>query len=433
MTIDRDFYKDKLIKVAGNGLVKVITGIRRVGKSYLLFTIYRDYLRQMGVDDQHVITVQLDDDDFADLRLPRVLSAWIKAKLPQDGKPTYVFIDEIQLCKPPQEEIGNPTCVTFYDVLSSLMKKPGVDVYVTGSNSEMLSTDIVTNFRDRSTEIRVWPLCFSEYHAVSGLEKADAWDRYLMWGGMPLAVLASDDAARSDYLESLFKRVYIKDIAERYHLQDSGYVMGKLLDVLSSNIGCLTNPHRLAATLKTECKVNVSEPTLARYLDHICNSFLFHQADRWDVKGNRYLASPSKFYAVDLGLRNARVNFRQNEMSHLMENAIYNELARRGCRVDVGVVQSVEKDAAGKSVKKQREIDFVVNAGMKKVYIQSAFEISTGEKREQEIASLRRTGDFFQKIIVTGGNSFPRLERDGCLSVGVIPFLMDPTILGSIV
>ena len=433
MKINRDFYKKKLVKVAGNGLVKVITGIRRVGKSFLLFSIFREYLREIGVDDQHVIAVQLDDDDSADLCMPRNLSAWVKARLPQDGKPTYVLIDEIQLCKPPREEVGKPTCVTFYDVLNSLMKKPGVDVYVTGSNSEMLSKDIATNFRDRSTEIRVWPLSFSEFHAVSGLEKADAWDRYLIWGGMPLSVLAPDDASRSDYLTSLFERVYIKDIAERYGLHDAGYVLGMLLNVLSSNIGCLVNPKRLAATLKTECHLNVSEPTIARYLDHVCDSFLFNRADRWDVKGNRYLASPSKYYAVDLGLRNARINFRQVEMSHLMENAIYNELIRRGWRVDAGVVHSVEKDADGKSVKKQREIDFVVNAGMRKFYIQSALEIGTEEKFLQETASLKRTGDFFRKILVVGGSAAPRLDNNGYIVVGVIPFLLNETILDSTV
>ena len=432
MQINRDFYKNQLIKAAGNGLVKVITGIRRVGKSFLLFSIYRDYLREIGVDDRHVITVQLDDDDYAELRMPRNLSAWIKARLPQDGRPTYVFIDEIQLCKPPREELGLPTCVTFYDVLNSLMKKPGVDVYVTGSNSEMLSKDIVTNFRDRSTEIRVWPLSFSEFYAVSGLEKAEAWDQYLIWGGMPLAVLSSDAVSRSAYLESLFERVYIKDIAERYGLHDAGHVLGMLLNVLSSNIGCLVNPRRLAAILRAECRVNVSEPTLARYLDHVCDSFLFNQAERWDVKGNRYLTSPSKYYAVDMGLRNARVNFRQIETSHLMENAIYNELVRRGCRVDVGVVHSVEKDADGKSVKKQREIDFVVNVGMKKIYIQSALEIETDGKFLQETASLMRTGDFFRKVLVVGGSSSPRTDSNGYLVVGVIPFLMNETILDSI-
>lgn len=433
MTIKRDFYVNKILKVRGNGLVKVITGTRRSGKSFLLFDIYKSLLLTEGVDVSHIITVQLDDDDNASLRLPRALSKWIKERLPADGKPTYVFIDEIQMCKPPKEEKDRPDAVTFYDVLNSLMKKDGVDVYVTGSNSEMLSKDIATNFRDRSTEIRVWPLSFSEYHAVSDLEKADSWDRYLTWGGMPLAVLAADDAARADYLESLFERVYVRDIVERYGLVDEGLALEALMNVLASDIGSLTNPRRLAAVLKTAQNVCVSEPTVSAYLDHVCDSFLFNKADRWDVKGNRYLSCPSKYYAVDPGLRNARLNFRQTESSHLMENVIYNDLVRRGYRVDVGVVGTVEKDRNGASVRKQREIDFVINAGMKKLYIQSALELGTDEKRESEWESLRKTGDFFRKVVVTGGNAAPRLDAEGILVVGVLPFLLEPKILDSIV
>lgn len=431
MVVNRDFYLDKLTRVSGNGLVKVITGIRRAGKSYLLFNLYRNLLRDRGVDDSHVVSVQLDDDDYAPLRLPRALSAWIKERLPRDGLPTYVFIDEIQMCKPPDAERGKPDCVTFYDVLNSLMKKPGVDVYVTGSNSEMLSKDIATNFRDRGTEIRVWPLSFAEYYPVSGLEKADAWDRYLTWGGMPLAVLAPDDASRSAYLEMLFSRVYIKDIVERYGLADDGLMLDAVIDVLSSDVGSLTNPRRLAASIKSEQNVKISEPTVSAYIDHMIDSFLFNKADRWDVKGKRYLAYPSKYYSVDTGLRNARLNFRQTEVSHLMENVIYNELLRREYNVDVGVVECIEKDESGKSVRKSREIDFVVNKGMRKLYIQSAFEIGDAEKFAQETASLKHTGDFFRKIVIVGGSQSPRLDVNGMLHVGVIPFLMERDMLES--
>ena len=428
--IKRDFYLSKLRATIGNGLVKVITGIRRSGKSYLLFDIFKSHLLESGVTDDHIIAVQLDMDDYANLRVPRNLSAWIKERIPNDGKPVFVFIDEIQMCKPSAEEMKDPrTCVTFYDVLNSLMKRPGVDIYVTGSNSEMLSTDIATNFRDRGVEIRVWPLSFAEYYAMGGREKAEAWDSYLVWGGMPLAVLANDDAARASYLESLFDRVYFKDIIERYNLADDGYVLGTLVDVLASGIGSLSNPQRLAMAMKSERKVDVSGPTVNSYIEHLEDSFLFNSAARWDVKGKRYLSYPSKYYMVDSGLRNARLNFRQTEYAHLMENVIYNDLLRRGYRVDVGVVETVEKNKEGKSVKKRREIDFVVNSGTRKIYIQSAFEIAGEEKREQETESLRKSGDFFKKVVVVGGSMSPRNDEDGILYVGVIPFLLDPAIL----
>ena len=432
MVIARPFYVDKLMRARHNGLVKVITGVRRCGKSYLLFNLYRDALRQEGMGESHFVSVQLDDDDYADLRTPRALSKWVKARIAKAAKPTYVFIDEIQMCKPPEEERDEQGTVTLYDVLNSIMKKDGVDVYVTGSNSEMLSKDIATNFRDRGAEIRVWPLSFAEFVPYSGLEKADALDRFLIWGGMPLAVQAPDDAARAVYLQSLFSRLYFKDIVERYNLADDGYALGALVDVLASNVGGLTNPRRLANSMKTEMKVGISEPTVAAYLEHVTDSFLFNKIDRWDVKGRRYLSSPSKYYAVDLGLRNARLNFRQTEMSHLMENAICGELLRRGFNVDVGIVKSTERNSAGVAEKKCREIDFVVNMGVGKLYVQSALTILPDGKMEQETASLRRTGDFFRKVVVVGGSQQARLDADGILYVGIIPFLLDPSIVDSI-
>ena len=429
--IQRDAYLNRLSKVEGNGLVKIITGIRRCGKSFLLFSLFRDFLRQKGVAENRILTVQLDDDDAAALRVPRALSAWIKSRLPGDGAPFYVFIDEIQMCKPPRDERDRPDAITFYDVLNSLMKKPGVDVYVTGSNSEMLSKDIATNFRDRGVEIRIWPLSFSEFLNAARLEKAEAWERYLAWGGMPLAVLAPDDEARAAYLKTLFERIYLKDIVERYSLPDAGRAFSVLADVLSSNVGSLTNPAKLANALQTERGVKVSKPTVSAYIDHLVDSFLFSRADRWDVKGNRYLSSPSKYYAVDLGIRNARLNFRQSEKSHLMENAIYNELCLRGLNVDVGIVDTVVKNKDGKSARSKTEIDFVVNSGMRKTYIQSAFAIPDEEKRRQETFSLRHTGDFFRKIVVENGFSPPAMDENGIAYVGVIPFLTDPEILKS--
>jgi len=429
MKIQRKRYIERLNKVRGNGLVKIITGVRRCGKSYLLFTLFREELLCSGVDDRHIVAVQLDDDESVRLRDPRTLSAWVKERLPSDGKPTYVLLDEIQMCRQ-AEDVSEPV-VTFYDVLNSLMKKPSVDVYVTGSNSEMLSKDVATNFRDRGTEIRVWPLSFAEYYPVSGCEKAEAWERYLQWGGMPLAVLAVDDEERIAYLGTLFKRIYIKDIVERYGLSDDGYMLGALIDVLSSGVGSLTNPRKLTGTMQAERGVKISAPTVSSYIDHVVDSFLYNKVDRWDVKGKRYLSYPAKYYAVDSGLRNARLNFRQVEPSHLMENVICNELMMRGYSVDVGVVETVAKDASGKSVKKKTEIDFIVNMGIRKVYIQSAFAIPDEAKREQETYSLRHTGDFFKKVVIENGFGMPRSDENGIVTVGVIPFLLDETILKS--
>jgi len=420
-----------LEKFAGNGLVKIITGIRRCGKSFLLFTLFRDELRRKGVDDAHLVEIQLDDDESAHLRTPRALSTWIKSRIPRDGLPTYVLIDEIQMCKPPKEEMGRPDCVTFYDVLNSLMKKPGVDVYVTGSNSEMLSKDIATNFRDRGVEIRVWPLCFSEYLAATELEKTEAWEKYLLWGGMPLAVLAPDDAERAAYLGTLFSRIYLKDIVERYSLSDEGRLLGILTDVLFSSVGSLTNPLNLTNAMQSMQGVKISHPTVAAYIEHLTDAFLFSKVDRWDVRGKKYLKTPSKYYATDIGLRNARLNFRQHEKSHLMENIIYNELAMRGYSVDVGIVESISKDTGGKSQRIRTEIDFVVNSGSRKIYIQSAFAIPDEEKREQETFSLRHTGDFFRKIVIENGFSHPVQDDHGIMYVGAIPFLTDDAILES--
>ena len=426
MDIKRDFYLGELKAVMHNGLVKVITGIRRCGKSHLLFQTFRDYLKSQGVEDDQIVAVQLDDDDFEGLRTPRALSEHIKARILKDGRRTYVLIDEIQECKPPK---GTPVGdVTFYDVLNSLMKKRGVDVYVTGSNSEMLSEDIATNFRDRGTVIRMWPLSFAEYYAVSGKEKADAWEDYLTWGGMPLAVLNPREKSREAYLRGLFEELYFKDIIERYGLKD-GVLLGKLCDVVSSGVGSLVSVSRIVNTMKTEMGVETNGHTLGDYLEYFRKSFLFERAERWDVKGRKYLSSPAKFYAEDVGLRNARLNFRQMERTHLMENVLYCDLRRRGYAVDVGVIERIEKDAKGKSVRKSYEIDFVVNSGFRKVYVQSALEMATAEKAATERRSLKLTGDFFRKIIVTGGNERQWQDDDGIVHVGVIPFLLDETIL----
>lgn len=437
MTIKRDHYLDLLVAQRGNGLVKVITGIRRCGKSYLLFTLFKGFLRKEGVDAKHIVEVKLDDERQRKLRNPIELGRFIRERMPHDRKVRYVFIDEIQLCrkvKDPSVKLSDLApedrefaYITFYDVLNELMKLPNTEIYVTGSNSKMLSRDVATNFRDRGVEIRLHPLSFAEYLSVVKVEKAEAWERYLVWGGMPIAVLERDDAARAKYLKELFLKVYMRDICERNKLK-SDYVLGKMVDVLSSSVGSLTNPHKLVNSLKTVLGVMTSDCTLKKYLGYLEDSFLFSNAQRYDVKGRKYLAYPEKYYAEDLGLRNARLNFRQVEKTHLMENAIYNELIRRGCNVDVGVVNT-EKMLNGKREYRALEIDFIVNFGLKKVYVQSAFSISDEEKWRQETLSLRQSGDFFRKIVVQDGFLPPVTDDDGIVRVGVVPFMLDPTIL----
>lgn len=437
MKIARDHYLNQLIAHMGNGLVKVITGVRRCGKSYMLFTLFRDYLRSQGVDARHVIEVRLDDERHRPLRNPLELAKHVRARLPKDRKMRYVFIDEIQMCRKVKDpsaaapdlapEDRESAYVTFYDVLNELMKIPRTDVYVTGSNSKMLSTDIATNFRDRGVEIRMHPFSFAEFLGAVDEERAVAWERYLVWGGMPLAVLERDDASRARYLKNLFSQVYVRDICERHRLK-SDYVIAKVADVLSSSVGSLTNPHKLVRALKTAMGVTTSDRTLKKYLDYLQDSFLFSRVQRFDVKGRRYLDYPEKYYAEDLGLRNARLNFRQTERSHLMENAIYNELAMRGCNVDVGVVPVSVR--VGEKVEERRyEIDFVVNIGVDKVYVQSAFSIPDGEKLNQETRPLRRSGDSFRKIVVRDGFMPPMPDESGIVHVGVVPFLLDRSIL----
>ena len=438
--IRRDRYVEQLVARMHNGLVKIVTGIRRCGKSYLIFRLFRDYLLKHGVDRRHVVGIDLDDQEFADCRDPNRLFETIVLRLPRDGKWTYVLIDEIQMCRRvrPQgvrlsdiaAEDRADAYVTFYDVLNSLMKKPKVDVYVTGSNSRMLSTDVATNFRDRGFEIPLYPLTFSEFLPVSGMEKGEAIDWYMTWGGMPMAVLEKDDAVRSRYLKELFTKVYLNDIRERHQLKDD-LIASRVIDALCSAVGSLTNPHKLVLTLDSQGYAKTTDRTLKKYLDYFEDSFLFRRAERYDVRGKKYLAYPQKYYATDVGLRNARLNFRETDEAHLMENVIFNELIARGCNVDVGVVEIQRRGKDGKVRMSQHEIDFIVNFGTRKVYVQSAFRIADDEKREQEVASFRATGDFFRKILVVSGYKQPMQDEEGVVVVGLIPFLLDESILGT--
>ena len=428
MEIKRQSYLDKLVKHRHNGLVKVVTGLRRCGKSYLLFNLFKRQLLSEGVKAEHIIEVALDDDSFESLRDPRELSAYIRKRVGRRRGRTYVLIDEIQMCEEvPSSVPGFKATISFYDVLNGLMKLPGVDIYVTGSNSQMLSKDVATNFRDRGFEIRLHPLSFAEYVEATGKDAPTAFEEYITWGGMPLAVLEEDDDERSRYLKGLFERVYVKDICERHGIRDD-YVLNRVVDAVSSSVGSLTNPHKLVNTLRSVLNVKTNDHVLNGYLGYLCDAFLFSKVLRYDVKGKSYFDTPYKYFAEDVGLRNARLNFRQVEEDHLMENVIYNELSIRGYNVDVGVVPIASRTGGRQSIR-QHEIDFVVNLGSKKLYIQSAFSVESAENRNQETLSLRKSGDFFRKIVVVGG--MKRLTRDesGIEYVGVIPFLLNPALM----
>ena len=433
MSIERSQYISELIGKRWNGKVKIITGIRRCGKSYLLFNLYKDYLLNEGVAKDCFVELALDKKAHAKYRNPNELYDYVLRKTKDEEKRYYVFIDEIQLSYKVKNEDVDERLVpeedremlytTFYDILNDLMGRKNLDIYVTGSNSKMLSKDIVTNFRDRGSEIKVFPLSFKEFYPVSGMEKADALEEYLTYGGMPLAVLEQDETEKRKYLKGLHKRVYIKDIVERYKLKDDE-VLEALIDALSSAVGSLTNPHNLANAAGSLMKRSTSDNTIKNYLDYLEESYLFVSAQRYDIKGKRYFENTLKYYSMDTGLRNAKLNFRQQEKSHLMENMIFIELIRRGYSVDVGVVELVlVKD--GKKQQSQYEIDFIVNTGREKVYIQSALNVDTETKRSQETFSLRNSGDFFRKIVIVDGNAKPWTDEDGIMYMGVIPFLLD--------
>ena len=434
MVIQRDQYISEFLNKRWNGKVKIITGIRRCGKSFLLFTLYKDYLLKEGVAKECFVELALDKKAHVKYRNPNELYNYVLRKTKDAEKYYYVFIDEIQLSYKVKNEDVDERLVpkedremlytTFYDILNDLMTRKNLDIYVTGSNSKMLSKDIVTNFRDRGTEIKVYPLSFKEFYPISGQEKADALEEYLTYGGMPLAVLEKDEMEKCKYLKGLHKRVYIRDIVERYKLKDDE-VLEALIDSLSSAVGSLTNPHKLANAAGTLMKRNTSDNTIKNYLDYLEEAYLFVSAQRYDVKGKRYFENTQKYYSMDTGLRNAKLNFRQQEKSHLMENMIFIELIRRGYSVDVGVVELTRVNEQGKRQQSQYEIDFVVNTDREKVYIQSALNVDTDAKKNQETFSLKNSGDFFRKVVIVDGNARAWTDEDGITYVGVIPFLLE--------
>ena len=429
MEIQRDSYLNQLISYRFDGLVKVITGIRRCGKSYLLKKLYKDYLLNHQVKEEQIISIELDLAKDIQFRDPLRLSSFVREKLSGTREEHYLFIDEIQM----SDEVPNPynpegKKISFYDALNDLRSIPNLDVYVTGSNSKMLSSDILTEFRGRSDEIRVYPLSFSEYYSAVGGDKNEAFDDYAFYGGMPLILSRPNELAKMNYLKSLFSEVYIKDIVERKKIERQD-ILEQILDLLCSSIGSLTNPAKLANTLQSKQGISVSPNTIRAYIGHLEDAFLFSESKRYDVKGKAYFDSPNKYYCEDIGLRNARIGFRQQEMTHIMENILYNELMVRQFSVDVGVVYAREKNEKGNSVRTAREIDFVVNSGGKRTYIQSAYAMPTEEKTEIELRPFSLTGDSFPKVLVRRDIGKRWYDDYGVLHINLIDFLLDKTVI----
>lgn len=412
--IKRDLYLHRLIDRMNNGSVKVVTGIRRCGKTVLLFDIFADYLRSTGVDDTHILKYTLDNIKMRRLRNPEKLYDDITAKLTDNGT-YYLFLDEIQYVD------------DFSELINSLSQLRNVDTYVTGSNSKFLSSDILTQFRGRGDEVRVYPLSFSEFYSARGGDKNEAWDEYHLYGGMPALFERKTDEQKTEYLKALMSKVYLSDIVERNRVQYPDE-MESMVDFLCSAIGSLTNPKKISDTLKSVKGKAISDVTAKNYLNYLTDAFLFESAKRFDVKGKKYFETPLKYYMADVGLRNARLNFRQVEENHIMENVIFNELKIRGYSVDVGVVESKET-VDGKRRLKQLEIDFVANKGSKKYYIQSAYEMPTEEKLRQEKRSLVKVGDSFKKIVVVKDNISPQTDENGIVTMGLINFLLDQNSL----
>lgn len=412
MEIRRDTYLNKLISKRHNGLIKVITGVRRCGKSYLLFDLFREYLRKSQIPDDHIIEMAFDAYENKKYRDPEIFFPYLAERI-NDQDQYYVLLDEVQL-------LGD-----FEPILNSLVRRKNVDVYVTGSNAKFLSKDIITEFRGRGDEVHMYPLTFAEFMSVYEGEKADGWRDYVLYGGIPLVLTFTTPDQKGDFLKSLLEETYISDIIGRNNVRNKAE-LEELLNILSSSIGSLTNPSKLSATFKSVKHTTISKVTIKRYIDYLEDAFLIDSAIRYDIKGKKYIDTPSKYYFTDLGLRNARLNYRQVEETHAMENIIFNELKVRGYNVDVGVVVMNETDPAGKKIRKQLEIDFVCNKGSKRYYIQSAFAMQDEKKMQQEQRSLVNTGDGFKKIIITKDAIAPLYNEEGVLVMSVFDFLLNP-------
>lgn len=412
MEIRRDIYLNKLISKKHNGLIKVVTGMRRCGKSYLLFNLFKEYLVNEGVNENHIIEIAFDSFENRKYRDPEVLFPYLMEKI-ADNEMYYVLLDEVQMLD------------DFESVLNSLGRKKNVDVYVTGSNAKFLSKDIITEFRGRGDEVHMYPLTYSEFMSVYDGDKQEGWRDYVLFGGIPLVLGFETADQKSDFLKSLFEETYISDITGRNNIRNKAE-LEELLNILSSAIGTLTNPSKLSATFKSVKNKTISKDTIIKYIDYLKDSFIIDSAIRYDIKGKKYINTPSKYYFTDLGLRNARLNFRQVEETHAIENIIFNELKVRGYNVDVGVVVMNEVDKNGKKIRKQLEVDFVCNKGSKRFYIQSAYALPDKEKMEQEQRSLVNTGDGFKKIIITKDAVAPLYNDEGILVMSVYDFLLNP-------
>lgn len=408
--IKRDYYLEQLISRMDNGLIKVVTGIRRCGKSYLLRTLFKKYLLEQGISGDHIIEMAFDLYDNIEFRDPKVFYPWVKEQL-KDEEKYFILLDEVQMLD------------EFVSVLNGLADKKNCDVFVTGSNAKFLSRDIATEFGGRGDEIRMYPLSFSEFMSVYDGHYYDGWNEYITYGGIPIVVLADTDEQKMALLDNLFKETYIRDIVVRNKVRNVGE-METLLNILSSAIGSLTNPNKLQKTFKSVNQSKITATTITKYIEYLEDSFLIEEAKRFDIKGKSYIGTPMKYYFMDMGLRNARLNFRQMEVTHSMENVIYNELRKRGYSVDVGNIMIVELGKNGKTVKKQLEVDFICSKGSKKYYIQSAYSLETEEKMAQEIRPFTKINDSFKKIVITSNTPKPFYNDDGILMMSVFDFLL---------
>ena len=415
MEIRRDRYLDLLISKKHNGLIKVITGMRRCGKSYLLFNLFKEHLLSEGTEENHIIEIAFDAYENRQFRDPDMLYPYLKEQIKDDGM-YYVLLDEVQL-------LGE-----FEAILNSLTRMKNVDVYVTGSNARFLSKDVITEFRGRGDEVHMYPLSFAEFMSVYPGTKQDGWNEYMLYGGLPLVLNFTTPDQKTAFLKSLFEETYISDIIGRHNIRNRAK-LEELLNILSSAIGSLTNPEKLASTFRSVKNKKISSSTIRKYIDYLCDSFLIDRAVRYDVKGKKYIDTPVKYYFTDMGLRNARLNFRQLEERHSMENIIFNELKIRGFNVDVGVIIQYDTNEKGNSIRKQLEIDFVCNQGSKRYYIQSAYAIPDQAKMEQEQRSLMLTGDFFKRIIITRDTPAPHYNENGVLLMSVYDFLLNENSL----
>lgn len=415
MKIKRDRYLNLLISKKHNGLIKVIAGMRRCGKSYFLFNLFKDSLLSEGIEENHIIEIAFDAYENKQFRNPDVLYPYLKEQIKDDGM-YYVLLDEVQM-------LGE-----FEAILNSLTRMKNVDVYVTGSNARFLSKDVITEFRGRGDEVHMYPLSFAEFMSVYPGTKQDGWNEYVLYGGLPLVLSFVTPDQKIAFLKSLFEETYISDIVERHNIRNKAK-LEELLNILSSAIGSLTNPEKLSATFRSVKNKKISSATIRKYIDYLCDSFLIDSAVRYDVKGKKYIDTPVKYYFTDMGLRNARLNFRQLEETHSMENILFNELKIRGFNVDVGVIIQYDTNEKGNSIRKQLEIDFVCNKGSKRYYIQSAYAIPDQAKMEQEQRSLMLTGDFFKRIIITKDTPAPYYNEKGILIMSVYDFLLNENSL----